>query len=97
MTQPKPLPVPMFLDTRDEWMDAAERAMDVLVARGGSFTADALRDMVPVPGNPNWFGIVFRRFVNLGLIEQVGFELSRSKSRRGGVLRRWAPVEVRRG
>ena len=87
----------MALDDRAEWMEAAEKAMFVLIGTGRTFTADDLREITPVPSNFNWPGLVFQSFEQQGYIAQVGFELSRSKSRRGGVLRRWAPVEVRRG
>lgn len=91
----KPLPVPMVLDDRAEWFEVANRAMDVLIARGVSFTADDLRDLVPMPANPNWIGAIFKGYQSMKLIRTVGFELSRSSSRRGGSLRRWVGVKHR--
>ncbi|MFJ5105492.1 MULTISPECIES: hypothetical protein [unclassified Glutamicibacter] len=91
----KPLPVPMILDTRAEWFEAANAGMDTLIARNTSFTADDLRDLVPMPANPNWVGAIFKGYQSMKLIRTVGFELSRSSSRRGGSLRRWVGVKHR--
>lgn len=91
----KPLPVPMVLDDRAEWFEVANRAMDALIARDVSFTADDLRDLVPVPANGNWVGSIFKCYQSMKLIRMVGFEVSRSRSRRGGSLRRWVGVRQR--
>lgn len=93
----KPLPVPMFKDDRAEWFDAAHKAMDALIARGRVFTADDFRDLVPMPANPNWVGNVFNTYKAWGYISQDGFDIARSRSRRGGVLRRWRVVDASRG
>lgn len=95
MTTSKPLPVPMVLDQKDEWFEAANRGMDALIARNVSFTADDLRDMIPAPANSNWVGNVFQAYRSMGLIKTTGFEVSRSRSRRGGSLRRWVGVKQR--
>lgn len=87
----KQLPTPMVLDTKDEWFEAADAAIVDLVNRGRPFTADDLRELVPAPGHPNWVGSAFQHAAGAGLIRQTGFEQSRTKSRNGGVLRRWAP------
>lgn len=92
----KPLPVPMVLDNHDEWMDAAHKGMDALVGRGRTFTADDLRDIVPVPSNPNWVGTLFQAYKAHGYIRPVGHEVSRSRQRRGGVLRRWEVIREKR-
>lgn len=91
----KPLPVPVVLDRKDEWFEAAKRGMDALVARGYSFTADDLRDMIPAPSNPNWVGAVFTAYQSMGLIRYVQHERSRSRSRRGGAVARWTAVKQR--
>lgn len=90
-----PLPVPMILDTRAEWFEAANAGMDALIARGNSFTATDLRDLVPMPANPNWVGALFKGYQSMKLIKPVGYEQSRSASRKSGVLRRWEPVVPR--
>lgn len=87
-----PLPVPMVLDTRAEWFEAANKGMDALIARGHSFTADDLRDMIPAPSSDKWQGVLFQAYQSMKLIKPVGYEQSRHKSRKSGVLRRWAPV-----
>lgn len=89
----KPLPVPMVLDRKDEWFEAANRGMDALIAKGHSFTADDLRDLTPMPSNPNWVGNVFQAYQAMKLIRYVSHERSRSKSRRGGAVARWVPNE----
>ena len=91
----KPLPVPMILDTRAEWFEAANAGMDALIARGNSFTADDLRDMIPAPASDKWQGALFQAYKSMKLIKPVGYEQSRSASRKSGVLRRWAPVVTR--
>lgn len=91
----KPLPVPMVLDDRAAWFEAANKGMDALVARGYSFTADDLRDMIPSPSNPNWVGAVFTAYQSMGLIRYVQHERSRSRSRRGGAVARWTAVKQR--
>ena len=92
---PKPLPVPMVLDDRAAWFEAANAGMDALIARGGSFTADDLRDMIPAPSSDKWQGALFKAYQSMKLIRPVGYELSRSASRKSGVLRRWEPVVSR--
>lgn len=93
----KPLPPPMFMDSLDEWFESFDSALLARVRLGGRFTADDLRDKVPEPGHPNWWGAGFRRAISDGLIVQVGFVESRTPSRRGGVLRVWLPREVEGG
>lgn len=88
----KPPPVPMVMECKDEWMEAAYKGMDALIARGVPFTADSLRDLVPVPRHPNWVGAVFTAYREHGFIRPLGYEQSRARSRRSGVLRRWAVV-----
>lgn len=91
MAKAKALPVPMVLDTRDEWFEAFDNAIAAMVERGRIFSADDLREIMPEPGHPNWWGAGFRRAIGAGLITQAGFDLSRTKSRNGGVVRTWAP------
>lgn len=91
----KPLPVPMVLNQRNEWFEAANAGMDALIARGNSFTADDLRDMIPAPASDKWQGALFKGYQSMKLIKPVGYEQSRSASRKSGVLRRWAPVVTR--
>lgn len=86
----------MVLDDRAEWFEAANKGMDALIARGNSFTADDLRGMIPAPSSGKWQGALFKGYQSMKLIKPVGFEQSRHKSRKSGVLRRWQPV-VRRG
>ncbi|MHC6175425.1 hypothetical protein [Glutamicibacter sp. X7] len=91
------MPVPMVLDTKAEWLEAAATAIADLASEGHTFTADAVRERIPAPAEPNWFGAAFSAARESGVIEAVGFELSRTRSRRGGVLRRWQAKQVRRG
>jgi len=92
----KPLPVPMFMDGREEWFEAFDKALVDRVNMGGTFTADDLRDKVPEPGHPNWWGTGFRRGITAGLITQAGFQESHTPSRKGGLLRIWQPKGAHR-
>lgn len=87
-----PLPVPMVLDDREEWFAEAGRGMDSLIARGQSFTADDLRNIIPAPANANWVGALFTNYRAMKLIRKVGYEMARSSSRRGGTLARWKAI-----
>lgn len=82
----------MFLDTRDEWFAAANAALDDLIASKHLFSADDLRDKLPAPGHANWWGALFSGAKESNRIKAMGFQLSKSKSRRGGVVRVWTPV-----
>ena len=86
---------PMFLDQREEWFEAAAVALEEVAASMELFTTDDLRDKIPPPGNPNWWGILFRRFVNMGRIQSKGFQTSRTSTRKGGVLRVWTQTTTK--
>lgn len=88
----KPLPIPMVLDDYEEYHHYASEAMDTLIARNTSFTADDMRNMTPAPSNPNWTGKVFQDYARQGLIVKTGYEMARAKARRGGTLARWVGV-----
>lgn len=80
---------PMFLDQRQEWFDAAAAALEEISAAMELFTADDMRDKIPPPGNPNWWGILFGAYRNSGRITAQGFQISRTGTRKGGVIRVW--------
>lgn len=82
----------LSLDDKAEWFELANTELDKLIATKHLFSADDLRDKLPEPGHPNWFGSVFLAASAKNRIKQMGFQLSRSKSRRGGVVRVWTPV-----
>lgn len=92
MQQSKPLPIPMVLDDYWEYHEYASQGMDTLIARNTEFTADDLRNMTPAPTNPNWTGKVFQDYARQKLIVKTGYEMARSKARRGGTLARWIGV-----
>lgn len=83
---------PMALDGRDEWFDAARDALDTLIETRHLFSADDMRPLVPEPGHPSWWGALFAGAREAGRIKPMGFMLSRSKSRKNGVIRVWAQV-----
>lgn len=81
---------PMVLDVREEWFDAATEALADLIDRQQIFSADDLRDDLPAPGHPNWWGTLFGAARRAGQIRHTGgFILSRTKTRKGGVIRQW--------
>lgn len=86
-------PAALSTDPRADWMEDAHTAISALAARsirtGQTFTADDLRKMIGEPDHHNWIGASFQAAYKRGEIDQVGFTLSRSKSRRGGVIRVW--------
>lgn len=85
-------PAALTLDDRAEWFHDANEALDYLIGSRHLFSADDLRDKLPVPAHPNWWGALFGAAHRSGRIKPMGFQLSRSKSRRGGVVRVWAQV-----
>lgn len=80
---------PMALDQREEWFELAHAALDAVLAEGRQFTTDDLRDKVPAPGHPNWWGTFFAAARESERIKSIGFQLSKSRSRKGGILRIW--------
>lgn len=91
----KGLPIAMPLDFRDEWFEEFNIKLSEKIGSGYTLTADDLRKDLPEPGDPSWWGVAFSAAASRGLIQPISFETSRSKSRRGGSLRRWAPVVTR--
>lgn len=88
----KGLPVPLALEYKDEWKEAFFDTISTLADDVESFTCDDLKTRLPEPGHPSWWGSAFRSAAARKLIRPVGYEQSRARSRRGGVLRRWAVV-----
>lgn len=99
MGKAKALPVPMAMDTREEWFEAFDQAIVNELANNRVFSADDLRESgtLPEPGNSSWWGAGFRRAIAGGLIKHVGFNISRTPSRNGGVLRTWEPRQHPKG
>lgn len=91
----KGLPIAMPLDFRDEWLEAFDGALTKAMANGVSVTSDDMRKFLPPPGHSSWWGVAFQSASARGLIKPVGYEQSRSASRKSGVLRRWQPVVTR--
>lgn len=83
---------PMFLDTREEWFEQARAELETVIASRHLFSADDLRLLLPTPGHANWWGVLFGAERNAGRIKPMGYTISRSKTRKGGVIRVWAQV-----
>lgn len=83
---------PMALDKRAEWFDLARAALDELIETRHLFSADDLRDQLPTPGHSSWWGALFAGAREAGRIKPMGFQISRTGSRKGGVVRIWAQV-----
>ena len=80
------------LDDRQDWFDLANEALEHLIDTSYLFSSDDLRPLVPAPPVANWWGALFTAAHKSGRIKPMGFQLSRTKSRRGGVVRVWAQV-----
>ncbi|MBA3251459.1 MAG: hypothetical protein H0T66_14405 [Geodermatophilaceae bacterium] len=72
------------------WRSCADAGISYLARSGLPWSADDLWDLgVPRPDHPNRVGAAFQAAVKAGQIQQVGFALSRRRSRHAGVLRLW--------
>lgn len=85
-------PLALTLDDRADWFDLASAALDHLIETEWLFSSDDLRPLVPTPAHPNWYGAVFTAASNAGRITKAGPMVSRSKSRRGGLIWQWKKV-----
>ena len=85
-------PIALTLDDRADWMQLANDELTVLIETRHLVTADDLRPLVPEPAHSNWWGALFNAAHKAGRIKPMGFQLSRTKSRRGGVVRVWTQV-----
>lgn len=76
-----------------DWGRLADVAMRQLIRTGQPFTADDFnRLMDPVDAEPttrNAVGSTFAAYRQRGLIKPVGFVISTSPKRKGGVIRQW--------
>lgn len=74
------------------WRSGADRALATCASSGHIFSADVLRDdpyNLPEPRHPSAWGALFSAARAAGLIEHVGYDVSHTPSRRGGLLRTW--------
>ena len=75
------------------WGRLADVAMRQLIRAGRPFTADDFnRLMAPVDAQPttrNAVGSTFAAYRQRGLIKPVGFVISTSPKRKGGIIRQW--------
>ncbi|MEV8149911.1 hypothetical protein AB0O52_17420 [Arthrobacter sp. NPDC080073] len=79
---------------KEQWREDAIAAI-VGISRGHEFfTADDIRGEMPAPAHRNWTGQALIAAKNLGLIEAVGYQTSRVKSRKHGVTRTWRKKET---
>jgi hypothetical protein len=72
-----------------DWSDAAADALRKLAARGMTFSAEDVRDLVGDPPTPNAFGAVFLQASRAGVIEPVGFVKSRRIQRHRSWTQTW--------
>ncbi|NKG22244.1 hypothetical protein [Paeniglutamicibacter terrestris] len=85
-------PMAISLDDKVDWFVLANEALDVVIESQHLFSADDLRGKVPAPAHPNWWGALFNAASAQGRIVKAGPMLSRSKSRRGGLIWQWKQV-----
>lgn len=85
-------PMAVTLDDKADWFSLANDALDAVIDTQHLFSADDLRPLVPAPGHPNWWGALFTAASAEGRITKAGPMISRSKSRRGGLIWQWKQV-----
>ena len=85
-------PIALTLDDRADWFELANEALDDVIDREWLFSADDLRPLVPAPPVANWWGALFTAASAEGRITKAGPMVSRSKSRRGGLIWQWKKV-----
>lgn len=85
-------PAALTLDDRADWFDLANDELDILINTRHLFSADDLRDKLPAPAHANWWGALFLAYSTAGRITKAGPMISRSKSRRGGLIWQWKKV-----
>jgi hypothetical protein len=77
-----------------DWNEAAWRALVRLARSGAPFSADDLVAEVGPAESPGASGALFRAAARSGLIECVGYGVSRRLSRHGGLMRRWQGLKA---
>lgn len=85
-------PMALTLNDKAEWFAEAGEALDYVIATQHLFSADDLRGKVPEPRVSNWWGALFNAYSLSGRIVKAGPMVSRSKSRRGGLIWQWKQV-----
>lgn len=76
------------------WASCARAAIKHLASTGRTFSADDLRfdcDLAE-PEHPQWMGAAFASARKAGLIEFVGYTISRRPTRGSAILRTWRGV-----
>ena len=84
---------PMALDldpNAPDWPRLAALAILELAHERDLFTADDLRDRVPPAPHPSLVGNAFKAARLAGVIRPMGYDMSRSPSRKFGVVRVWS-------
>ena len=76
------------------WWACAMSALKTEARTGRRFGADTLSEVYGLadPDSPNRWGALFSAAAKAGLIDPVGFRISRRTSRSGGVCREWCGV-----
>lgn len=74
-----------------EWIERNARRVAYFVGMKNlaTFTADDLHDCLDKPQEKNWWGGLFARCKRAGIVERVGYQTSKRKSRNGGVIAVW--------
>lgn len=72
-----------------EWCSQLARTIVLNYNPGDCFTSDDAHQMIPEPGNKNWWGVAFARMKSLKLIERIGYATSRRASANGRPVAVW--------
>ena len=76
-------------ESKAEWFEDARLAILRLSITEETFTADTLRTTMRPAPNRYWTGLAFTQAQSAGLIEWVGYEKSKTKSRKGSPVSIW--------
>lgn len=75
-----------------DWQHLAMKQIESWADSGTTWDADDLRASLPPAPSRGAAGAVIAHARRLGLIQSVGFAVSSSPSRHGGLQRRWGPA-----
>lgn len=80
-------------DVERDWLEDAALTLEPMLHRFGRFTSDDLRRVLPPPAGVNWFGILFAKLKNKGLIRRVSAQPSARPEANGRLVSVWEAVQ----
>ena len=74
------------------WLDECLPRAALLIPTMGEFTNHELKARLPKPSHVNYYGALWAKLKQAGLVKCAGFKTSKSKSRNGSAVRVWVAV-----